>query len=90
MLRKLGLILPVCLMAASLSIGCASFGIKDGVPYFSKADQQFEPEESEEDQWAIAGKLGRGNRPLSDEHDPLKPILMSPQAQSIERNLGYR
>lgn len=90
MLRKPGLILSLFLMATSVSVGCASLGIKNGVPYFSKAEKQFEPEESEEDQWAIAGKLGRGNRALDDEHDPLKPILMSTEAQAIERNLGYK
>ena len=89
MLRRHLLLLPMCIVTFGLLPGCASFGIKNGVPYFSKVDKQFEPEE-EEDKWAIAGKMGRGNRALEDEHDPLKPMLMSKEAQNIERNLGYK
>lgn len=68
--------------------GCASIGIRNGIPYFSKQDG-FEPEE-EEDKWAQVGKIGRGNRKLEDERDPLKKMLMSKEAQDIERNLGYQ
>jgi hypothetical protein len=89
MLRRHGLNLCLFCFALSLFSGCSSIGIKDGVPYFSKRDRQWEPD-VEEDKWAIGGKLGRGNRALDDEHDPLKPILMSKEAQDIERNLGYK
>ena len=68
--------------------GCASIGIKNGIPYFSKQDQ-FEPD-VEEDKWSKVGKEGRGNRKLEDEHDPFKKMLMSKEAQDIERNLGYQ
>lgn len=68
--------------------GCASIGIKNGIPYFSKQDQ-FDPDE-EADKWASVGKEGRGNRKLEDERDPFKKMLMSKEAQDIERNLGYQ
>jgi hypothetical protein len=58
------------------------------LPYFSK-QEQWEPE-VEEDKWSYAGKAGRGNRQLEDENDPLKSVLMSKEAQDIERNLGYK
>jgi hypothetical protein len=75
-----------CLVACLSLTGCASFG--GGGGFLSK---QHEPKiEEEPDRWAIAGKEGRGNRPLEDEHDPFKPFLMSKQARDIERNLGYQ
>ncbi|HEY0983890.1 MULTISPECIES: hypothetical protein [unclassified Schlesneria] len=74
---------------SSLSAGCASVGIKNGIPYFAK-HEQWEPETEEEDKWASVGKIGRGNRPLEDERDPVKGMIMSKQAQDIERNLGYK
>lgn len=89
MLRRHGLILPMVFLCVGLSSGCASFGIKNGVPYFSKVDKQWEPTD-EEDKWSSVRKEGRGNKPLNDEHDPLKPMLMSKEAQDIERNLGYK
>ena len=88
MLRQSGFLLWSLACVGVLSPGCSSIGIKNGVPYFSKQDQ-FEPPE-EEDKWASVGKIGRGNRQLEDERDPLKPILMSKEAQDIERNLGYQ
>lgn len=88
MLRRHGLLLWSAVLVGLILPGCSSFGIKNGVPYFSKQDQ-FEPE-IEEDKWGSVGKMGRGNRQLEDENDPLKPILMSKEAQDIERNLGYK
>ena len=82
----------LCLWLIAFSVcpfsGCASFGIKNGIPYFSK-QEQWEPD-IEEDKWSSVGKIGRGNRALEDERDPLKPMLMSKEAQDIERNLGYK
>jgi hypothetical protein len=52
------------------------------------------PKQSEpdlgEDKWSHVGKEGRGHRPLDDERDPLKPLIMSEEARQIERNLGYK
>lgn len=82
-------ILVCCLAFSSLHIlGCSSFGIKNGTPYWGKPDQ-WEPVE-EEDKWSSVGKIGRGNRELEDERDPFKSMLMSKEAQNIERNLGYK
>ena len=88
MLRPHRVLLPLLVLTCSLLQGCASVGIKNGIPYFSKQDQ-FEPV-IEEDKWASVGKQGRGNRPLEDERDPIKGMLMSKEAQDIERNLGYK
>lgn len=75
------------LLACLGMTGCAGFGLKGG-EFVSK---QHEPKiEEEPDRWALAGKEGRGTRPLDDEHDPLKPFLMSKQARDIETNLGYK
>ena len=89
MLRRHCLILWMSVLSLGLLPGCASVGIKNGVPYFSKHQEQYEPP-VEEDKWASVGKQGRGNRQLEDERDPLKPMLMSKEAQDIERNLGYK
>ena len=89
MLRRHGLLICSLVLINTFLSGCASFGIKNGVPYFSKQDQ-YEPPMEEEDKWASVGKIGRGNRPLEDERDPLKSMLMSTEAQNIERNLGYK
>ena len=88
MLRRHNFMLWSLLLFSVLLPGCASFGIKNGIPYFSK-QEQWEPE-VEEDKWSSVGKIGRGNRPLEDERDPFKKMLMSKDAQDIERNLGYK
>ncbi len=88
MLRRQCLFFAIFCCSVSLLPGCASMGIKNGIPYFSKQGQ-WEPE-IEEDKWASVGKTGRGGRELDDEHDFLKPMLMSKEAQDIERNLGYK
>lgn len=87
MLRRHTAVLSSLILFCGLLPGCASFGIRNGIPYFSKQDQWEPPEE---DKWASVGKIGRGNRQLEDERDPFKPILMSKEAQDIERNLGYK
>lgn len=68
--------------------GCAALGIgPDGLV----GRGQKEPDEvATKDRWGFVGKEGRGMRPLADEHDPLKPYLMSKEAQDIEHNLGYK
>ena len=88
MLRPHVLLMWSLAVIGALLPGCASFGLKNGVPYFSK-QEQWEPE-AEADKWGQVGKDGRGNRKLEDEHDPIKPFVMSKQAQDIERNLGYK
>ena len=88
MLRNRTVFLWTLVAISGLTSGCSTMGIKNGVPYFSK-QEQFEPPE-EPDQWAVVGQMGRGNRKLEDENDPLKTMLMSKEAQDIERNLGYK
>ncbi len=88
MLRPSGSLLWSLALFGALLPGCATFGIKNGIPYFSK-QPQWEPN-VEEDKWSSVGKIGRGNRQLEDENDPLKSMLMSKEAQDIERNLGYK
>ncbi len=75
-----------CLVICLSVTGCSMLGGKDNL-----ASGQHEPKIDEEpDRWAMVGKEGRGNRPLEDEHDPLKPLLMSKQARDIENSLGYK
>jgi len=72
----------------SLSSGCTMMGGK--LPWVSdKPPSQSEPD-ALDDKWAYVGKEARGHRPLEDERDPLKPLLMSKEAQNIERSLGYK
>ena len=90
MLRRCGFLLWAFAAMNGLFLpGCMSIGIKNGIPYFAKRDEQFEPA-VEEDKWRYVGQQARGNRELEDENDPLKSILMSKEAQDIERNLGYK
>lgn len=88
MLRCHGRFVCFAVLALGLLPGCSSFGIRNGIPYFSK-QEQWEPEETE-DKWSYVGKQGRGSRQLEDENDPLKKVLMSKEAQDIERNLGVQ
>lgn len=39
-------------------------------------------------QWDFVGVEGRGDRPMERDNDPFRNTLLSPRAQSIERNLG--
>jgi hypothetical protein len=41
------------------------------------------------DSWDVVRKEGRGGDPVEHEWDKLTPIVSSPQAQAIEKNLGY-
>lgn len=80
-------IVSACL--AGVSAGCATFG--GGGTLTGGPPKQSEPAvDGPEDKWNFVGKEGRGSRKLEDEHDPLKPLLMSPEAQAIERNLGFK
>ena len=88
MLRRHGHLACYLLLALGVVPGCTSVGIKNGIPYIGK-QQQWEPED-EPDKWANVGREGRGTRQLEDENDPLKRMLMSKEAQDIERNLGYK
>lgn len=36
-----------------------------------------------------AGIEARGDRPLEKSTDPIRDMIMSPKARSIERNLGF-
>jgi hypothetical protein len=87
MLRRHCCLWALVIVVVGLLPGCSTFGIKNGIPYFTKQDQ-WEPEEP--DKWAYVGQQGRGNRQLEDENDPLKGVLSSKTAQDIERNLGYK
>lgn len=41
------------------------------------------------DDWKNVGSEGRGEMPREQESDKLTPLLQSPQARAIEKNLGY-
>ena len=40
------------------------------------------------DEWTSMGEVARSYRPSQKEDDPLRNVLLSPKARSIERNLG--
>ena len=41
-----------------------------------------------DDEWSEMGGSARAMRPTEKTNDPLRKILLSPKAQSIERNFG--
>lgn len=78
---------------ACLGIGCAT----DDSGIMHESFRIFRPRESDyrdetqevDEEWDSVGKAARSDRPLENEHDPLKELFMSPKAKSIERSLGY-
>ena len=48
-----------------------------------------DPTQEFNDQWSGVGKEGRGDQQIEKDADPLKKIMMSEKARSIDRNLGY-
>jgi hypothetical protein len=90
--------IAVCIAGAAQMValsGCSSLNLTSRKLPNSVRDNQWEPkaetdDPAENDKWAFVGKEGRGSRPLDDEHDPFKNLLMSPEARQIERNLGYK
>ncbi len=80
-------IVSACLMG--VSVGCSTFG--KGGNWAGDPPKQSEPAvDGTDDKWNFVGKEGRGSRKLVDEHDPFKPLIMSPEARAIERNLGFK
>jgi hypothetical protein len=43
---------------------------------------------SEDEDWSKLGRQMRGDHPVEQTWDPLRDIMVSPKAQSIERSLG--
>jgi hypothetical protein len=43
---------------------------------------------SEDEGWSKLGRQMRGDHPVEQMFDPLRDIMVSPKAQSIERSLG--
>jgi hypothetical protein len=43
---------------------------------------------SEDEEWSKMGRQMRGDAPAQQSWDPLRNVMMSPKAQSIERSLG--
>lgn len=61
--------------------GCAMF--QNYYDKKAKAQEEFH------DEYRVAGEEGRAEMPREKESDWLTPILQSPEARSIEKNLGY-
>ena len=53
-----------------------------------KPDDYRNTTEEAEDEWSRMGESARSMRPTEKNNDPLRNILLSPKARSIERNLG--
>ena len=43
---------------------------------------------AEDEEWSKMGRQMRGDAPVQQTFDPLRDIMASPKAQSIERSLG--
>lgn len=41
------------------------------------------------DEWSEVGRDGRGSTAREHEWDKLTPVMMSPKAMAVERNLGF-
>lgn len=79
MSRRLLLLWSVGLIVVPAVTGCASG------PFSARKEKL---PDGKEDKWAIAGREGRGNRPVEKE-DPLDRLLWSEKAREINRNVGY-
>ena len=55
----------------------------------STGDYANDIENSDEGWVQEAGIEARGDRPLEKSSDPIRDLIMSPKARSIERNLGF-
>ncbi len=53
-----------------------------------KPNDYRDPTSETEDVFSELGKSAQSMRPAEKSNDPLRKILLSPKAQSIERNLG--
>lgn len=61
-----------------------------GCSLMQKAYKHQENAQSEfHDDWTSAGTEGRGSMPRQQETDKLTPLLQSPEARAIEKNLGF-
>lgn len=78
---------------ACLGAGCASGDsgmMHESFRIFKPRVSDYRDESQElDEEWDSVGKAARSDRPLENEHDPLKELFMSPKAKSIERSLGY-
>ena len=77
---RLVLVSAVCLAACSLT-GCSMMQ----QAYKHQSDQMYDYH----DDWKQVGSEGRAELPREQESDKLSPLLQSPQARAIEKNLGY-
>ena len=91
-MRRLSVV--ILFMLVTSQTGCA---LVDPVQTFSRSVwTSFKPRGSDytspgdvvDTQWEAVGVEARGDRPLEPENDPFRNVLVSPRAQSIERNLG--
>lgn len=76
-----------------LSAGCAindSGMMHESLRIFKPRVSDYRDESQEVDEeWDSVGKAARSNRPLESQNDPIRDLLWSPRAKSIERSLGY-
>jgi hypothetical protein len=85
MTRPAAVLMSMCLCAAMFSSGCTMLR-QTWNTVFDLHDSE-DPEVGG-DQWAVAGKEGRGNRRMEKE-DPLDRLLWSQKARDINRNMGF-
>lgn len=74
-------------IACLVCIGCCNLM---GCSLMQKAYKHQENAMSDyHDDWKNVGAEGRGELPRQQESDKLSPLLQSPEARAIERNLGF-
>ncbi len=74
----------IALLVCSHAIGLS------GCSMFQRAyNHQANAIKEHHDDYKIVGEEGRAEMPREKETDGLTPLLQSPQARAIEKNLGY-
>ena len=70
----------ICVLSGLLS-GCSM--ARNFYDHQKREQQEFH------DEWDVVGNEGRSEIPREKETDALTPMLESPQARAIKKNLGY-
>ncbi len=85
--------LQIAAIVALLCTGCAQMRSvwKSSMTNFNPTSGDYADDSYDEvEGWITdAGTEARADQPRDYENDPLKNLLTSPKARSIERNLGY-
>ena len=85
-IRILALTFLACL---PLAYGCVTPKADPDAPQKNSSGATPGTASAEDEEWSKLGRQMRGDHPVEDQtFDPLRDIMSSPKAQSIERSLG--